>query len=451
MITVIGGGPAGRYGAIKLASEGEEVILIEKRGPLGGQCLHQGCMVICALNDIARHLDENRRFLRTNIISGEISVSYPDAIKEMTGIQRTISGILRKETENSGVQILNAEAEVNCPEVYTGKETLYPEKMLITTGSRPHIPDIPGNGLNGVYNAHTVISGQKELPEKISIIGGGVIAAEYAYIFSSFGAEVDIIARSGLLKGMPRKGTESALKDLKNVNIITNDTPAEITGDRKADGIILKESGREIETDTVLFATGLLPNSAMIHGPDKRKNGAIITDERMETSVKGVFAAGDVTGGPYLTPLARAEGSIAADVMLGRKPGKIPEIYPQSVKLRYEHSFCSQNPDKCIEMTMTSPSGPGSFWSVPERNTGRALIEYREEDGKICGMYLGTPASGPVSAYLAYMIENGVKTGDIADIMEVHPSTDGILGVAAYAEYIRQKNKESSVQDTSDR
>jgi dihydrolipoamide dehydrogenase len=56
-------------------------------------------------------------------------------------------------------------------------------------------------------------------------------------------------------------------------------------------------------------------------------------------------------------------------------------------------------------------------------------------------MYLGTPASGPVSAYLAYMIENGAKTGDIAEIMEVHPSTDGILGLAAYAEYIRKKRQ----------
>ncbi|UUX91483.1 FAD-dependent oxidoreductase [Methanoplanus endosymbiosus] len=441
MITVIGGGPAGRYGAIKLASEGEEVILIEKRGPLGGQCLHQGCMVICALNEIARHLDDNRRFQSLGIISGDISVSYPDAVRQMTEIHATISGILKRETENAGVQILNAEAEVNCPEVYTGKETLYPDKMLISTGSKPFVPKIPGADLNGVYNPHTIISGLKDIPERISIIGGGVIAAEYAYIFSSFGAEVDIIARSSLLKGMPHTGVESALKDLKKINITENATPAEITGEGRADGILLKDSGVHIETDAVLFATGLIPSSAMIHGPDKRDNGAIITDERMETSVKGVFAAGDVTGGPYLTPLARAEGSIAADAMLGRIPKKLPAVLPQSVKLRYEHSFCSQNPDECMEMAMPAPSGPGSFWSVSERNTGRALIEYRKEDGKICGMYLGSPSSGPVSAYLAHMIEKGVKTGDIADIMEVHPSTDGILGLAAYAEYIRQKNQ----------
>ncbi|EHQ37049.1 FAD-dependent oxidoreductase [Methanoplanus limicola] len=441
MITVIGGGPAGRYGAIKLASEGEEVILIEKRGPLGGQCLHQGCMVICALNDIAKHLDESRRFKELGIISGETSVSYPDAVSRMTEIHATISGILKKETENAGVEIRNAEAEVDCPEVYTGKETLYPDKMLISTGSKPFVPEIPGAELKGVYNPHTVIPGLKDIPERICIIGGGVIAAEYAYIFSSFGAEVDIIARSGFLKGMPLKGVESALKDLKGVKLTENATPAEITGDRRADGILLKDSGVHIETDAVLFATGLIPNSAMIHGPEKRENGAIITDEKMETSVKGVFAAGDVTGGPYLTPVARAEGSIAADAMLGRTPKKVPAILPQSVKLRYEHSFCSQKPDECMEMAMPAPSGPGSFWSVPERNTGQALIEYSKENGQICGMYLGTPASGPVSAYLAYMIENGVKTGDIAEIMEVHPSTDGILGLAAYAEYTRKKWK----------
>jgi len=90
-------------------------------------------------------------------------------------------------------------------------------------------------------------------------------------------------------------------------------------------------------------------------------------------------------------------------------------------------------------MILPSPSGPGSFWSVPERNTGQSMIRVEKITGEIRGMYLGAPSSSAVCAYMAYLSEKGVKVADFEKYMEVHPSTDGIYGLIKYADSIRKK------------
>lgn len=441
MIVIIGGGPAGRLASIRLASEDKEVLLIDKREELGGQCLHKGCMVICALNDIARTIDDCKNLKNLGIFDCDPNIDYSRIIAEMKESQAKIARILDRETRDSGVGVLNAEASVVEKEVIVNDERIKPDNIIIATGSLPLVPDIPGIDLPGVYTPHT-ITGMNRLPEKITIIGGGVVAAEYAYIFSSYGVKTEIISRSNFLRGKPDQLVNSAKRELKDVDIRENCIVESINGDSKVLGLELIEKGEKRSTDTevLLIAAGLEPNSGMVTGVAKGERGEIIVDEEMRTDIPGVYAAGDVTGPPFLTPVARFQGITAADSILGKKTGTLPSSIPQSLKLRYEHSFCDTGEKGGKEISIPAPSGPGSFWRVHEGYTGKALVSIDESLEKITGMYLGAPGSGPVSAYMAHLMEKNTKISELSGFLEVHPSTDGIPSIIKYLSQIKGSN-----------
>ncbi len=120
----------------------------------------------------------------------------------------------------------------------------------------------------------------------------------------------------------------------------------------------------------------------------------------------------------------------------------MPSCIPQSVKLRFDHSFCSVpgiKPDKAY--ILPSPAGAGSFWSVPERYTGYSKIELDTKSGKIVRMYAGSPGSSLFSPYMAYLMERGTTTEQLKQFPEVHPAADGIYGLIRYAQALREKKK----------
>ncbi|MBN1431897.1 MAG: NAD(P)/FAD-dependent oxidoreductase [Methanomicrobiaceae archaeon] len=433
MIIVIGGGPAGRLASIHLALEEKDVLLVDKRGALGGQCLHKGCMVICALNDVARSLDECRNLRELGIFDKVPSTDYSMIMDGMKNAQNKIAKVLDKETKDCGVEVINAEAKVSGRKVTIGDETFSPENIIIATGSTPAIPPVRGSNLPGVYTPHT-ITDIRELPNSIVIFGGGVIAAEYAYIFSLLGVDTEIISRSSFLRGKPEQMIRAAKKDLEGVKIRENAVVTGIEGDETVSGVEILEKGVKSRTDTnaVLIATGLVPNSNMVSGITKGNNGEILVNDRMETDIPGVYAAGDVTGQPFLTPVARLQGIIAADSILGIKKRTIPDCIPQAIRLRYEHSFCETGTENGTEVTFPAPAGPGSFWHVHKGNTGRSMLSADINRDHITGAYLGSPGSAQVMAYIAHLISKGSETSDFAEFIEVHPSTDGIPSLIKY-------------------
>ena len=433
MIAVIGGGPAGRLASIQLALEGKEVMLIDKRNELGGQCLHKGCMVICALNDIARIIEDCKNLQHLGVFDNIPAWDYSSITAEMRKTQERIAKVLDNETKESGVDVICGEAAVKGKEVILDGVTLKPDNIIIATGSVPAIPDIGGTDLKGVYTPHTITRMEK-LPEKIAIIGGGVIAAEYAYIFSSLGVETIIISRSSFLRGKPEQLVKAAKKELDGADIKENAAVRSIAGDREVRGIETVQNGVDsfIDSGAVLIATGLKPNSSMISGVKKGAHGEIIVSGRMETDVPGVYAAGDVTGPPYLTPVARLQGIIAADSITGRYGRKVPSCIPQAIRLRYEHSFFETDGDLRTETGIPAPAGPGSFWYVHEGNTGRAMVSAGRDSKEINGAYLGSPGSGPALAYLAHLTSLNAEIPDFSEYLEIHPSTDGIPYIIKY-------------------
>ncbi len=434
MITVIGGGPAGRIAAMRLAAHGKEVTLFDSRAEgLGGQCLHQGCMVICAQNDAARACDDVRTLHRSGITDTAPKIDYACLQEKMAGIQETIAGVLDTETKEANVTIICDHARIEGNRVYAGDIEYESEAVLIATGSVPRIPAIPGTGLAGVYTAHS-LPRLRQTPRRIVIIGSGVIAAEYAYIFHAAGADVTVLARSTLLRGFPTQLITGARRDLAGVHIHEETEAVAIEGTDSVTGVRIRTGGNEetIPCDTVLIAVGLVPRTDGISGITLGPGGEIRVNERMETSVPGVYAAGDVTGPPYLTPLARREGRTAADAILGLPLKPAPPCIPQTIKLRHEHSI-ALHPDAEGNGTMIpSPAGPGSFWLVPDRHTGRSLLMTEKTTGRMTGFYEASPQSSSAAGYLAYLINNGASVDTMESFIEVHPSSEGVAWLMRY-------------------
>ncbi|HUU76544.1 MAG TPA: NAD(P)/FAD-dependent oxidoreductase [Methanoregulaceae archaeon] len=433
MIVIIGGGPAGRTAALHLALAGREVTLVEKGG-IGGQCLHYGCMAVCALNDVARSLDSSRKLHHLGILDSAPKVHFPKLLQEMRLVQNKIESILDAETRAAGVDIrYGIEGRLEADAVYIGKESVKADAVIVATGSMPRIPNINGTGLSEVYHPHT-LSSMTTLPGRLAIIGGGIMAVEFAYIFHQFGSEVHLIGRSDLLKNLDPKLRATAFKELEGIHIHEHCNINAINGDDRAESVSIGEKvPTEIPCDAVFLAAGLVPRSELLHGVDIGKMGQVIVNRRMQTSRKGVYACGDVTGSPCLTPVARREGVVAAENILGRDAVMDYDAIPQSLNLFSELAFWERDNPNGITFSVPGPAGPGTFWSVPTGTTGLARITVDPDSGNLNAVHTAAPAAGIIAAYTAFLSKCGVQVHDLDAFLEVHPMSDGIYSLLKYA------------------
>ncbi|WP_066970832.1 FAD-dependent oxidoreductase [Methanobrevibacter filiformis] len=421
---IIGSGPAGRLAGLELGKLGEEAILIEKKY-IAGNCLNEGCMVICALNDVARFLNNKKRFEELGFLKGNIEISYLDIVNKIHETQKMIRKIHQEENESVNNQIIYGEAKVNNNEVTVNGESFNYDKLLIATGGRPFIPKIKGfeHGLTSKD-----ILKLKKVPEKLNIIGGGHIASELAGLFSSFGSEVNLIVRGEMLEGLDKDLRKYIInKILKNVKIHENQEILEVKKDK------LEVSNGKFEGST-LFATGRLPNSKIVEDLvdlDQKKH--IKVNKLMETSKKNIYAAGDVIGGINLTTIARMEGIIAARNMAGYSSvfnyKNIPQSFALDMDIGYAIKTNKNQGEKQIDkeetktISMPGAGGPGSFWRVLNKDTGFSKISYNPKTGNITGAYSISPSAVSDIAFIAYLMENNLE--DFAeDFIEIHPTTN---------------------------
>jgi len=401
-------------------------------------------MVVCALSDVARTIRYAGTLHDLGVLNRPPRVSYPKLMEEMGKIQETITRVLDEETEESGVACISrCEGRLEGSTPYIDGRPVEADAVLAATGSRPMIPRIEGVDLPGVVHAHT-LGAWKDLPARIAIVGGGVMAAEFAHIFHAFGAKVTILARSSFLKEIDERLRKQALRELDGVGICENSPLLRIEGSRRAEAAVVGGKGgvREVPADGIFLATGLAPNSEMIQDLEKGPLGEVVVDDHMRTSVPGVYAAGDLTGPPYLTPVARMEGLVAADNILGRERRMDYRCIPQSLTLMNEFAWCSMKDGPSAGAGSPSPAGPFSFWAVPQGNTGYSGIRADPENGRILAATLAAPGASIVASYLAFLIRTGCTMQDFDDFIEVHPTTDGAFSLIRYLdERMRYRKK----------
>ena len=416
---VIGSGPAGRLGSYELGKLGEDVTLIEKNH-IAGTCLNEGCMVICALSDISKFIDSNRRFNEYGFIKSQIEVSYDKIVAKITETQEKLRKLNQMENESVGNTVIYGEATINDDEIEVNNESIEYDKLLIATGARPLIPDVKGSEY-GLTNKD--ILKLDDIPEKLNIIGGGIIASEVANIFSTLGSEVNVIVRSKFLKEIDSDTKEYVLKNIMNdVNIIEDTDICECRKNK-----VITSNGDELE-GIPFFATGRVANSEIAEGfVDINPDNTIKVNEFMRTSRDNVYAAGDVTGGWKLTPVARMEGICAARNMAGYLNKVSYNSIPQTISLNTEVSFVENEEIGDVETkTIAIPgiAGPGAFWHILTGDTGYCKIEFDSENNRIKKINDISPSSTSDLAYLSYLMRIDSPLDDYSEFIEVHPSTD---------------------------
>ncbi|HSQ92736.1 MAG TPA: NAD(P)/FAD-dependent oxidoreductase [Methanoregula sp.] len=438
MIVILGGGPAGRIASVRLASAGKQVTLIE-HGGIGGQCLHSGCMPVCALNDVARLIHAARELRDLGVVDAVPVPDFPVLLKKMGEIQRKIASILDKETKSAGVDIIYGRTGRLAGGIaWADDEKLKADAVIAATGSRPLVPVIPGIDLPGVFMPRT-LQAMGDLPKKMVIIGGSVAAAEFAYIFSTFGCSVTILSRSTFLKDADRHLRALALQELAGVTIRENIPVTEIRGNGRVGSVSIPNG--EIAADAVFLAAGIVPNSGSLEGLRKGPLGEVVVDNHMRTSVADVYACGDVAGPPYLTPVARQQGIVAADNILGIPRTMDYRNIPRSISLTHELASCINETEGMGSIAIPGPAGPGSFWSVPSGQTGLAKVIFEPESGELAGVCAAGPGGGFIAGYMAFLMKKHFSVHDFEDFIEVHPSTDGVYGLAKYASTVLKKRK----------
>ena len=418
---VIGSGPAGRLGSLELGKLGEDVTLIEKNH-IAGTCLNEGCMVVCALTDITKFIDENNRFNSHGFVKSQMEISYEKIVEKITETQVMLRKLNQMENESVGNTVIYGEARIEENEVVVNNESFEWDNMMIATGARPFIPDVKGSEF-GLTNKD--ILKLDDVPEKLNIIGGGIIACEIANIYSTLGSEVNVLARSRFLKDLGENTRRYVLEKLiPKVNVMENTSVSEVFRDK-----VITSNGDELE-GTAFFATGRTPNSEIAEGfVELNDDRTIKVDEMMQTSVENVYAAGDVTGGYQLTPVARMEGITAARNM-AKYPNKVSyHCIPQTLSLNTEVSFVKNEKtelgeDEKSTIAMPAIAGPGAFWKILEANTGYAEIDFDKKRNKINRIESISPSSTSDIAYLSYLMRMDYDLDDYGEFLEVHPSTD---------------------------
>ena len=418
---VIGSGPAGRLGSLELGKLGEEATLIEKNH-IAGTCLNEGCMVICALTDITKFIDENNRFNKHGFLKSQIDISYDKIVEKITETQVMLRKLNQMENESVGNNVIYGEASIEGDSVVVGGESFEYDNLLIATGARPFIPDVKGSEF-GLTNKD--ILKLDDVPEKLNIIGGGIIACEIANIYATLGSEVNVLARSTFLKELNEKTKEYVLKKIiPNVNVFENTDVIEVFEDNVLTGDQEELEGRPF------FATGRTPNSEIAEGfVELNDDKTIKVNEMMQTSVDHVYAAGDVTGGYQLTPVARKEGITAARNMAGYGNKMTYDCIPQTLSLNMEVSFVenekvSLSDDEKATISFPGIGGPGAFWKILNGETGYTEIDFDKNKNRLNKINHISPSSVSDIAYLSYLMRMDYDLDDYGEFIEIHPSTD---------------------------
>jgi len=323
---VIGAGSGGVRAARISAGHGARVGICEY-SLVGGTCVIRGCVPKKLLSFAAHFAEEFEDAAGYGWDVGESSFNWSRLIANKDREIDRLNKVYLKLLDNSGVSLYPVHGKlIDAHHIQLGDEIVSADKILIATGGRPWTPDIPGAELSISSDEAFHL---EALPKRVIVAGGGFIACEFAGIFNGMGSEVVQIYRGEqILRGFDHdvQATLSTEMRKKGIDIRLNLNILELS--RHADGHIIArlDDGSELQADTVMFATGRVPNvrglGLLDAGVEAKPGGMIPVDEYSRTNLPNVFAVGDVTNRINLTPVALMEGHAFADTEFGgnRRP-----------------------------------------------------------------------------------------------------------------------------------
>ncbi|MFA9381344.1 MAG: dihydrolipoyl dehydrogenase [Acetanaerobacterium sp.] len=453
-IGILGGGPAGYVAAIRAAQLGAKVVLIEEK-EVGGVCLNAGCIPTKALLKTAETVSAVKKSKEFGIRSSVESIDWAAAVNRKNRIVKSLHSGLGQLLDSKGIIVVKGKGAVVSDKrlfVQTQQEAVQINcgKIILTTGAVPLLPNITGIDLDGVITSNEALS-LNTLPESIVIIGAGVIGLEFATMLSLSGVKVTVIElldrilpdedaeiAAELLKIMKRKGITFKLSALV--------TEIKETDDGLAVAYTMDETEFVQPCGKVLVSVGRRLNTDAFRDlPLHIEKGAVAVDENMETNIKGIYAAGDITGGKLLAHLAFMEGRCAAESAMGF-PGQAINYsaVPACIYTDPEVSSVGMTEEKATRAGISVKAGRFNF-----RSNGRALtLGEREgfvkviadQDGVIIGGQIVAANASEMISELTLAITLKAKASDLANMIHPHPTLNeaiweacgDILGIAIH-------------------
>ncbi len=337
---VIGGGPAGQKAAIQAAKSGCRVALVERDRQIGGACVHRGTIPSKTLRENVLQL---ARFRRQAEELGLETVEGNQVSRLLDRLQSVIqahSRYMECQLERNGVEHLHGHArflspnEVEFMRPSGAVEQLRARWFVIATGSRPRNPDNVPVDHEHIYDSDSILS-MMYVPESITVLGGGVIASEYASILAMLGARVVMVDRADRpLRFMEPELTDRFLEQLERQGgcFIGGATAEAVAWDGLARVRCHLDNGEVVETEKVLFALGRVANTDRLGienaGVTKTPRGLIEVDEDYRTAAPNIYAVGDVIGPPALASTSMEQGRQAVGHALGQSVGHLARTIP---------------------------------------------------------------------------------------------------------------------------
>ena len=445
---VLGAGPGGYTAAFRAADLGKQVVLIERYPVLGGVCLNVGCIPSKALLHIARVISEIGELKEQGIDLGE---GKPD-IRQVRRwaekvVERLTTGLTRMAKQRK-VQVIQGTGKFTSPKsiavTHEDKTTVISfDHAVIAAGSQSaKIPGLPEDPR--ILDATSALLLEK-VPERLLVIGGGIIGLEIATVYAALGSRITIVEMldalmTGCDKDIVRPLQKRISKRYENIFLKTSVTG--VNPDKK--GLVVSFIGKDAPgTDTfdaILVAVGRTPNGKNIGaettGVHIDARGFIPVDDQQRTNVTHFFAIGDITGQPMLAHKATHEGKVAAGVIAGHKTGFLHRAIPSVAYTDPEIAWVGITETEAKAKNLDY--GKGVF---PWAASGRSLTLGRE-DGvtkilfdnatkRIIGAAMAGPNAGDLIAECTLAIEMGADAEDIGLTIHPHPTLSETVGMAA--------------------
>ena len=441
-IVVLGAGSGGYAAALRASQLGLNVALVEK-GKLGGTCLHVGCIPTKALLHSAEVADVSRESSKYGVTTtfGGIDIAGVTAYREaiVASKFKGLQGLIKAR----GITVVEGEGKLTSPTtVQVGDQTLTGKNVILATGS--YSRSLPGLEIGG-----RVITSEQALeldfvPKKVAVLGGGVIGVEFSSVWKSWGADVTIIEALPYLvpnedeaiskqfeRAFRKRGIEFKV-GVRFQSVVQNDNGVVVT----------LENGETVEAELLLVAVGRGPSTANLGYEEvgiTMDRGFVITDERLATSVPGVFAVGDIVPGLQLAHRGFQQGIFVAEEIAGLNPviiedDNIPKVTysdPEvaSVGLSEAKAAAKFGADKITSYDYNL-AGNGKSHII---GTTGSIKVVRVNDGPVVGVHMIGARVGELIGEAQLAVNWEAYPEDIAPLIHAHPTQNEALGEAFLA------------------
>lgn len=442
-LIVIGAGPAGYVAAERAGEMGKSVLIIEK-DQLGGVCLNTGCIPTKSMLFSAKLYSQALHAEVFGVGIENASFDYR-AVRARTealqaDLRKGVAGLMK----HAGATVVDGEATITAPgKVEVGGEVYEATNILIATGSKPFIPPIDGLIGNEKVVTNIGILCRETMVDHLCVIGGGVIGCEFADLYAMAGKKVTVIEMLPQICG--NVDSELALTLQKKLKSKGVDIHVNATVTRVDDGSVhfrdKKNDNQTIEADLILVATG---RAAAVEGIGLEAVGVdvvrrvIKVNEKAETNLPGIYAAGDVTGKMQLAHFAYRQGTVAVNNMFGLPDICREDAIPAVVYTDPEIASVGLTEDMARERGMDVKSA-----KMPLSRNGRYLAETHKErgiikivtgarNGEIIGVHMIGPHASEMIGAAVVMIETELCVSDIKELVFPHPTISEALRDVAF-------------------